>query len=86
MTHIVLRSELITAYLDPIVGPRDILAWVPEAHASPRCERAVKKGRYKVPIDKVGDPIWCETCTTEDPDQATLRLIDGEWQEVTADG
>lgn len=78
----VLRSDLSKVYRDPLIGPRDLLAYCPELHASSKCERAIRKGRRMDVSDLGDDNVWCELCTVTDPEQATIRLIDGEWREA----
>lgn len=80
-TPCVLRSELTQGYVDPIGGHPSIKAYIPEVHASPNCERALPKGTKK-PVDKIRDPVWCETCTTDKPERATLRRTADGWTSV----
>lgn len=68
------RGDLATVYRDPPHAP--LLAFIPEAHASRNCERALKRGST-VPVDQVG--AWCDSCTTSDRAEATVRLVDGRW-------
>lgn len=75
----VLRSDLEQVYRDPraVAG---ILAYIPELHASSKCTHALKGGeRVDVPAK---DPCWCEWCTTDDPERATLRRTEDGWQPV----
>lgn len=74
--NVVLRSELAKAYRDPLTHPT-LLAYIPEHHASSKCERALKGGgRVDVGF---ADVVWCDECTTTNPELATIRLINGEW-------
>lgn len=83
----VLQAELTHVYRDPIVGPRDIMAYVPEMHASANCQRALARGE-RIELAGLTDLTWCDVCTTDKPEQATLRRQpDGTWSpvEVTSD-
>lgn len=74
---VVWRQDLRKVYLDPHVSA-GLLAYVPEQHASPNCERALKQGRRDVDADP--DAPWCDTCTTALPGAATLRRTPtGQW-------
>lgn len=81
-TEVVFQGDLKVAYLDPKLAP-SIRAYVPEVHASPRCHRALPNGRrqQKLPDDR-SDLPWCFVCTTDDPELATIRLVNGRWEAV----
>lgn len=80
-TPIVLRSELTKAFLDPPTAPA-LRAYVPELHASSRCPRALPKGR-SIEVGKLRiELVWCITCTTDDPERATLRRTRTGWEPV----
>lgn len=68
------RGDLATVYRDPPYAP--LLAFIPECHASRNCERALKRGS-SVSVDQAGP--WCESCTTSNRAEATVRWIDGRW-------
>lgn len=80
--EVIWRGDLAKVYVDPLVAPGVPLAYVPEQHASPRCERALKRGRP----DQVPDPDapWCGMCTTANAAEATMRRDEnGRWQHTT---
>lgn len=70
---VIYRGDLRKVYLDPLVGPRDMLAWIPEQHASGKCERALRGGTDQAPADRRAP--WCEMCTTPDKVAAPRRRI-----------
>jgi hypothetical protein len=81
--EVLFRPELTHAYSDPTVGPRSILAYVPELHASANCSRAIKGGMKGVLLPRKeaerANLIWCLRCTTDDYDEATLHRVNGHW-------
>lgn len=82
VTPRVLQRELTRVYVDPTVGPQDMLAYCPEIHASSRCHRAIRKGHHVKRIEVGQAAIWCDTCTCVDPEVATLRLGPNGWEPV----
>jgi hypothetical protein len=70
---VVWRGDVREGYLDPRQPGKgqDMLAYIPEMHAHPACERALKGGRPTP--DPPANSIWCEQCTTADPAAATHR-------------
>ncbi len=79
--QLVFRGDLRTVYYDPSVN-LSVAAWIPEAHASSACPRALRRGRPKVKVDQPDGMAWCETCTVDDPSKATIRRINDHWVPV----
>ena len=75
---VVWQGDLRTVYLDPFVGPRDILAWIPEQHASRNCERALKGVSADAPADRHAP--WCDQCTCPNKAAATVRRTVTGWK------
>lgn len=79
---VVFRGDLSVAYFDPGTAP-GVRAYIPEAHASAACHRALPKGS-RAPV--ASDPIWCEACTCTRREDATMtRAVDGSWA-LASDG
>jgi hypothetical protein len=76
------RGDLRKVYLDPLVGPRDMLAWIPEQHASAKCERALRGGNPEARPDR--DAPWCDMCVTTDKAAAIVRPHAGPWKRRAA--
>lgn len=81
---IVWRGDVVRVYVDPTIGPRHILAFVPETHLSAGCHRAVPGG-VECDCVEVAEPLWCDACTTDKKRLASHRRApDGTWQEVNS--
>ena len=76
--QLVFRGDLVTVHYDPHHAA-GIAAYIPEAHASSACPRALKGGRPKVKVDKPDEMAWCDTCTVADTELATIRKVNGHW-------
>lgn len=75
---VVWQGDLHKVYVDPLVGPRELLAYIPEQHASRRCERALKGGTDSARPDQNGP--WCDMCTSPHRAAATVRrTLTGAW-------
>lgn len=74
------KGDLTVVYLDPPTAPSIPLAYMAEQHASPRCERALKRGSKR---DADPQALWCEMCVTDNPAEATVRLVNGEWRKAS---
>lgn len=72
------RGDLRTVYYDPSTNIT-VAAWIPEAHASSSCPRALRRGRAKVKVDQPESMAWCDVCTTPDAELATIRSVNGRW-------
>lgn len=74
------QGDLRQVYLDPHRPPpkQDMLAYIPEQHASANCERALTGGA-RTPADPTWP--WCHLCTTPDRHQASIRrTVTGTWK------
>lgn len=69
------RGDLHAVYLDP-VHAAGVMAFIQE-----RCDRALKRGTRNHPADPTAP--WCELCTTDIPDEATVRLVAGHWEKAS---
>jgi hypothetical protein len=78
---IVWQQDLRRVYLDPHRPPakHDMLAYIPEQHASANCRRALPSGGY-VPADQAGP--WCDLCTCTSRADATIRRTVTGWKQV----
>lgn len=77
---VVWQGDLRRVYVDPHRPPakHDMLAYLPEQHASANCRRALPTGRYE-PADPGG--LWCDLCVVARRDKATIRrTVTGTWK------
>jgi hypothetical protein len=74
------QGDLRRVYLDPHRPPpkQDMLAYIPEQHASPKCERALRGGTSNTPADHLAP--WCDLCTTPHKAGATIRRTITGWK------
>lgn len=79
---VIYQGDLRTVYLDPDRPPpkHDMLAYIPEQHASANCERALKGGTDKAKPNRRAP--WCDMCTTPHKAAATRRRTLTGWKQV----